>query len=283
MSSAERRAGRGRIDERVAAQSAAVVRLATVYGASSRRFAAPAVVRPAELAERRHVAVRAAREQRPRRRLAAAGRSRARRRSRTCSSSDGVKRSCENGIRNSAVQPCSSRDTVTSHTASQLIVAVRVVEPVAILLHAGRVHGELVRRAAIVVRVDQHANPVARRLVVAPREVGDDLVRLGVERAHLHEERGRVVGDAELGRLRRLGALSRLALDEAPDRRHGLPHVFREAAPGACGRDANRPGAGRRPPAGAAHDRKRNECGNHHEHGTLDANRGENGCQATYS
>ena len=31
-----------------------------------------------------------------------------------------VKRSCENGMRNSAVQPSASRETFTSHTASQL-------------------------------------------------------------------------------------------------------------------------------------------------------------------
>ena len=32
----------------------------------------------------------------------------------------GVKRSCENGMRNSADHPCGSRATLTSHTASQL-------------------------------------------------------------------------------------------------------------------------------------------------------------------
>ena len=33
---------------------------------------------------------------------------------------DGVKRSCENGMRNSAVEPRRSRETATSQTASQL-------------------------------------------------------------------------------------------------------------------------------------------------------------------
>ena len=79
-----------------------------------------------------------------------------------------------------------------------------------------------------------------------------------------------------------LGALSRLALDEAPNRRHGLPHGFRESS-GTCGRDANRSRAGLGRQGRRRTREEGNECGNLHEHGTLDANRSEKVVQATYS
>ena len=66
----------------------------------------------------------------------------------------GSKRSCENGMRNSAFQPWSSFVTATSQTASQLSSWLRVAEPVVVRLHAGGVHGELVGGALVVVRVD---------------------------------------------------------------------------------------------------------------------------------
>ena len=72
-----------------------------------------------EIAEGRHEAVRALRDAAARCRSRSAGRSRGRRRSRTSALSDGWKRSCENGMRNSARQPSLSRETATSHTASQ--------------------------------------------------------------------------------------------------------------------------------------------------------------------
>jgi hypothetical protein len=110
------------------------------------------------------------------------------------------------------------------------VIAAVVVEPVAIGLHAGRIHRELVRRAAIVVRVDQDADPVARRIEIAACEIRDDLVRLGVERADFHEERGRIVRDAELRALARLAGVVRLALHERVDRRHRAPDFLAHLA-----------------------------------------------------
>ena len=65
------------------------------------------------------IAARALRDERPR-----VGFVQARRSARTTAKpnvalSDGWKRSCENGMRNSARQPSASRETATSHTASQ--------------------------------------------------------------------------------------------------------------------------------------------------------------------
>jgi hypothetical protein len=54
-------------------------------------------------------------------------------------------------------------------------VVVRVGEPVAVLLHAGRVHRELVGGAPVLVGVDQDADPVGRRVAVAARADADDL------------------------------------------------------------------------------------------------------------
>ena len=140
----------------------------------------------------------------------------------------GVNRSCENGMRNSASQPSAvARDADVPHGVPAVVV-VGVVEPVAILLDAGRVDGELVRGAAIVKRIDEDAEPVARRVVVAPREIGDDLVRLGIERSHPHVERRRIVGDAKLGPLARLGPLFRLTLDKRRHRHERLPSLVGE-------------------------------------------------------
>ena len=62
-----------------------------------------------------------------------------------------------------------------------------------VLLHAGGVDGELVRRAPIAVRVDDDADPVRRRSLVAARQHADDLVRLRFERADGDVERRCVV------------------------------------------------------------------------------------------
>ncbi len=125
-------------------------------------------------------------------------------------------------------------------------VAARIVEPVAILLHARRVDGEFVRGAAIVVRVDEYAEPVARRIVVAARQKGDDSVRLGVVRADLHVQRRRVERHAKLGALARRGALARLALDECGDRAGGAPDRIGQRTAGRRGRDALRDDDARR-------------------------------------
>ena len=96
------------------------VRLATVYGVNSRRFTARPVSTPdsspnddtypfALRASSGHVEVAF---RRPTSRAMAKPK---------VFVSAGLNRSCENGILNSASQPRSSRDTVTSHTASQLI------------------------------------------------------------------------------------------------------------------------------------------------------------------
>src|SRR4029079_19080918 len=49
------------------------------------------------------------------------------------------------------------------------LIVVRVVEPVAVLLHTGRIDGELERGAPIVKRTNQHTDPVRWRLLVAAR------------------------------------------------------------------------------------------------------------------
>src|SRR5262249_52084923 len=74
------------------------------------------------------------------------------------------------------------------------VVRAVVVEPVRVLLHAGRVDRELVRGAPIVIGVDEDANPVRGGPHVAPREEADDLVGLRVERAHGNVD-GRAVDD----------------------------------------------------------------------------------------
>jgi hypothetical protein len=130
-------------------------------------------------------------------------------------------------------------------------VPVVVVEPVAIQLHAGRIDAELVRRAPIVIRVDQHAHPVARRIVVAPCQIRDDLAGVVVVGADLHEQRRRVVGDAELGPLARLAVVVRLTLAEGAGRRHRVPDFRAQLSldahgAGHGGRDVNRLDAGGR-------------------------------------
>src|SRR5207253_10807547 len=86
------------------------------------------------------------------------------------------------------------------------------------------------RRALVVVRIDEDAQTVRRRNGVATREVADDLDGLGVERAHFHVERRRVVEDAEFGPLARLAAFSRIALQERIDRGGSLTDRFADFA-----------------------------------------------------
>ena len=47
------------------------------------------------------------------------------------------------------------------------VVAVVVVVPVAVDLDARRIDGEFVRGATVMVRINEHANPIARRVLIA--------------------------------------------------------------------------------------------------------------------
>ena len=121
-------------------------------------------------------------------------------------------------MRNSARQPSACRaDGDVPHGVPARVV-VRVGEPVAVLLDAGGVDGELVRRSPVAVRVDDDAHPVGRRSFVAPRQHADDLVRLRIDRAHGDVERRAVVRHAHLGLVRRLAAFVGIALEELGDR-----------------------------------------------------------------
>jgi hypothetical protein len=106
------------------------------------------------------------------------------------------------------------------------VVAVVVVVPVAIDLHAGGIDRELVGGALVVIRVDQHVQPVARRILIAAGEIGHDLVGVVVERAHLHEQVEGVVGDPEFRALARRAAVLRLALTEPFHRRGETPRFL---------------------------------------------------------
>ena len=86
---------------------------------------------PGQLAERRHVAVRALRQQRPGRRLVQPADLRGRSPGRTSKSSDGRNRNCENGNAElGAPAALRARDADVPHRIPALIVVV-VVEPVA--------------------------------------------------------------------------------------------------------------------------------------------------------
>ena len=108
------------------------------------------------------------------------------------------------------------------------LVAVAVGEPVAVLLHAGRVYGELVRRAPVVIRVDDHSDPVRRRWRITPGPDAHDPVRLAIEGAHGHVDVRRVVGDPHLAAERRRRTLARVALDELGDGHRARPDRFAE-------------------------------------------------------
>src|SRR6266571_3360349 len=97
-----------------------LVRFATVYGTSSRRFGGAVITSPPSSPndETKPFALRASSGQvdtsfrRPISRATA---------NPNVFMSLGEKRNCENGIRKSAVQPPASRETLTSQTASQLL------------------------------------------------------------------------------------------------------------------------------------------------------------------
>ena len=95
-----------------------------------------------------------------------------------------LKRSCENGIRNSA-RPAFRvpRHLHVPHRVPA-VVAGAVVVVVTIALDADRVHRELVRRSVIEVGIDNHLQPVGGRRLIAPREEPDDALGFGVEGAN---------------------------------------------------------------------------------------------------
>ena len=110
------------------------------------------------------------------------------------------------------------------------VVVVPVVEVVAIGLHAHGVHRKLVSRAAIVERVDDHFHPIGRRSLVTTRQHADDAGRLAVEGVDGDVERGVVVDEAGLGAFARRRAFGRLALHELADHRRVAPCRLVEAA-----------------------------------------------------
>ena len=132
-------------------------------------------------------------------------------------------------MRNSALQPSGSRgrdvpDGVPSH-----VLAV-VVEPVDVLLDPHRVHRELEGGAPVEVGVDDHAQQVGVRLLVAARQLARDLGRAGVVRPHEDVERRLPVENARLRPLRGRLALVGLELGEAGgDRSHGPEGLVHEA------------------------------------------------------
>jgi len=77
-----------------------------------------------------------------------------------------------------------------------------------------------------VVGIDQDVDPVAGRIEIAPREIGDDPVRVAVERADLYEVGALVVRDAKLRALTRRSRVERLALHERVDRNGRTPRLL---------------------------------------------------------
>ena len=137
--------------------------------------------------------------------------------------SAGWKRSCENGMRNSARQPSVSRETATSQTASQPLSSLPSFDHARSSFTPAGIDAELEGGAPIVERVDDHAQPVGRGIGVAARAQADEPIGLGVVRADGDIEVGRVVDDLDVRGERRRCAVLRIALAEVADRGHVLP------------------------------------------------------------
>ena len=225
---AERAIGRGMLEQRVAAgdlfrQVGQRVRdqLELLRRARHREAA--------QLAERRHVPVVAAGQQRPGRRFVEAADLPRHR------EAEGVRvRLSESQLRERDPElrgpsEAIARDADVPHRVPA-VVAVVVVVPVPIHLHAGRVDRELVCGAFVVVGIDQDVDPVAGRIEIAPCEIGDDPVRVAVERADLYEEGALVVRDAKLRALTRRSRVVRLALHERVDRSGRTPRLLARLA-----------------------------------------------------
>ena len=183
---------------------------------SSSRFGDPAEPQPAQIAERRDVAVGAAGEERPGRRLVEA-------RNLTNDGkpeivrADGVEAELREG--NLELRAPATRVNRRAHVPDGVParILLDVVEPVLVDLDAGRVDREFERGSAIVIGVDEHVNPVGRRGLVAPVQVRHDAIRAAVVRHDGHIQRDGVVGHPDLGRVTGRSAFDRLAL---PERRH---------------------------------------------------------------
>jgi hypothetical protein len=130
-----------------------------------------------------------------------------------------------------------------------VLVGVVVHEQVA--LDPGGVQGEAERGPAIAVRVDHHADPVGRRVLIAPVQQPADRGRLVVVGPDPDVEGVLVVGDAELGRVARRPTLVGRALPEVVGDRRGRPAGVVEAT---VDGDRAGPPDRRRDPAAAVGD-----------------------------
>ena len=155
----------------------------------------------AELAELRNEAVGALGDERPGRRFVQPGnlpRQRESERARRTPGTEAATTEC--GTRRSSRRRAWRRPRPRRRPSPGLVA---VVEVVLVLLHARRVHRELVHRPLVVVRVDHDSDPVRWRLRVAAREESRDLLRLWIERQDRDVEVLRVVGHARFGRVGR--------------------------------------------------------------------------------
>ena len=130
--------------------------------------------------------------------------------------SDGVNRSCENGMRISATQPFSSIETADSHTPFQVSSSLESlnmtpspIDPAAVTLKNEPVRWSWRASKATMNRVG-HAVGVA----VAPRQPLHDLRRLGVEHPRADVDGLVVVEEPDLRRLAGRPAFVRVLLEE---------------------------------------------------------------------
>ncbi len=182
-----------------------------------------------QLAELRHDAVGALGDERPRRRFVQAGdlprQRKAERRFLRRGKAQLRERDAELGA--PAIRALGD-DHVPDRVPPLILVA--VVEVVLVLLHAGRIHRELVGGSLVVVRIDDDGDPVRRRLCVPARQEAGDLGRFRIVRQDRDVEMLRVVRDARLGREARRRAFLRFALNEPVDLRRPRPDFVGELA-----------------------------------------------------
>jgi len=129
------------------------------------------------------------------------------------------------GERNAELCDPSSRIAGHGHVPDRLprsiVLGVVVEHPVT--AHAGGVHHELERGAAVVVGVDQNADPVRGRILVPPGERRGDLLRPGIVGPDPDVKRVVGVDHPELGRLAGRPALVGLPLEEFGHYGRGRP------------------------------------------------------------
>ena len=130
-------------------------------------------------------------------------------------------RSCDSGMRSSAVQPSLvDRDGGLPDRVPR-VVAVGVVGDDGVALRAGGADLECRARQPVVERIDIEREPVGVGILVPPRHARDDPGGLAVVQPHADVERGVVVENAHLGALGGRLAFVRLVLAER--RRPRLP------------------------------------------------------------